>query len=447
MLSILRRWVCVVSTALRTENTSTSEPKDLPLFADIPGVYSPDTQWLDGQSTNQPFFDQASRMRDIVSGIKNDLLDGAIEGCELVLSSQEPSPEITALQRSLETHPELWKAMISVQKYGVLYLMSRSDARHYLPVIQENAVEAAQIADFLQQDAIAIRILNYAVHEFVTGGKQCQVDKPPKLVPPKALAAVGERHVAVRAADFPNPDGKVIDNPNPLYDLHDFAHLSAAALSPELYGSKYFTDLIKLSPSMTKLIRSPGMKTGKGPKISDGMLFTELLTGIFTYEAEQSHTYQTAVDAMSRKLADYILGKCGLQHGSTQEMIKPSNPVTPLELAVLAQNKAYEHTTSEIEQRIFTRGGNDDKRDILARMTATQRAEHLASSKAWMYFEVRNTLKHRAHKEAYRLVAQEYIADGVEPELCRTILDNLTFNDFRNGNRVNLWSLILHWAQ
>ena len=445
MLSILWRWVCMVSTALRTENASTSEPKELPLFADIPS-FSPDTQWLDGKSTNQPFFDQASRMRDIVSGIKNDLLDDAIEGCELVLSSQEPSPETAALRGSLETHPELWKAMISVQKYGAIYLMSRSDARRYLPVIQENAVEAAQIADFLQQDAIGIRILNYTVHEFVTGGKHCQADKPPMLVPPNALAAVGERHVAVRAADFPNPDGKVIDNPNPLYDLHDFAHLSAAALSPELYGSKYFTDLIKLPSGMTKLIRSPGMKTGKGPKISDGMLFTELLTGIFTYEAEQSHTYQTAVDAMSRKLADYLLGKCDLQHGSTHEMIKPSHPVTPLELAVLAQNKAYEHTASEIEQRIFTRGGND-KRDILAGMTAMQRAEHLASSKAWMYFEVRNTLKHRAHKEAYRLVAQQYIADGVEPELCRTILDNLTFNDFRKGNRVNLWSLILSRAQ
>ena len=71
-----------------------------------------------------------------------------------------------------------------------------------------------------------------------------------------------------------------------------------------------------------------------------------------------------------------------------------------------------------------------------------QRIAALATSKRWMYFEVRNTLKHRAHKEAYRLIAENFVQQGIEVDLCRMILQNITYEDWEKGKRVNLWEVV-----
>ena len=111
---------------------------------------------------------------------------------------------------------------------------------------------------------------------------------------------------------------------------------------------------------------------------------------------------------------------------------------------MLVQNKAYELTASEIEQRVFFRGRvkEGEPKDELEGFDAWQRIETLAANRHWTYFEVRNTIKHRAHKEAYRLVAEELLAAGEETVLCKAILDNITYEDWTRGERVNLWDMI-----
>lgn len=59
-----------------------------------------------------------------------------------------------------------------------------------------------------------------------------------------------------------------------------------------------------------------------------------------------------------------------------------------------------------------------------------------------MYFEVRNTLKHRAQKEAYRLVAERFVQQGKEPDICRKIIDNITYKDWEQETRLNLWEVV-----
>jgi hypothetical protein len=423
----------------------------LPLFADIPGDFNPEVDWLDGSSPDHPFFDNHSDIQSIIHSIKGHLLHNVFLGCKAILGKL-PQPQtqgVSTLRRSLDEKPELWKAIISAQKYGVVYLISRSDARQqFWPLVQENPVEADEIDAYLREDATAIRAINYAVYRLVTKGV-FKVDNPTRFVPPNAISCVGGGHIAVRKGDFEKSIEEILGNPNPLYDLHDFAHLTVATLSPELFGNKYFSDLVKLDSSFTALIRSPGMKTGRGIKISDGILFSEFLTELFTHEVEatakqqKSHTYRSLAETMARMLADYLIGCRALKHCSTRNMIEADKPITPTQLAVLVQNKAYELTASEIEQRFFTRGGSEgDGRDLLDTMMARQRIEYLATSKSWLYFEVRNTVKHRAHKEAYRMVAMHYLEKGVEADLCRKILENLTYKDWRRGERLNLWSFI-----
>jgi hypothetical protein len=423
-------------------------PKELEtsVFSDVAFDFDPETDWLDGNSPVHPFFDNSSRMQKIVCDIKVQLLESILIGCYATMN-EHPKPHtqyVAALVQSLVGNPELWTAIISAQKYGAIYLVSRSEARNrFLKQIVATPTEAEMVDAYLQKDATAIRAINYGVYYFVTN-RGLRVDNPPKFVPRNAISSIGDRHIAVREQDFETEMNETLGSPKPLYDLHDFAHLTAATLSPELFGNKYFTDLVKLDGSLTALIRSPGMRTAKGPKMSDGLLFSELLTEIFTEEAKHSHTYKSLTGILARRLADYLLGHCQLLHSSTNKLIQLDRAITPTQLAVLTQNKSYELTASELEQRVFTRGTvNDmDERDILATMTASQRIKFLATSKSWLYFEVRNTVKHRAQKEAYRLIANHYLQHEIEVQLSRKILDNISYKDWELGGRVNLWNLI-----
>jgi len=40
------------------------------------------------------------------------------------------------------------------------------------------------------------------------------------------------------------------------------------------------------------------------------------------------------------------------------------------------------------------------------------------------------------------MVALYYLERGVEVELCKKILDNITYEDWQRGERLNLWSLV-----
>lgn len=429
---------------------SEATPNGLSLFSDVPGDFNPETDWLDGSEPAHPFFDGALQIQETICRIKDDLLRDILRGCAAMLATltDKEGRNISTLRQSLEQNPELWRVMISAQQYGVIYLISRSEARRrFQPLVEKNIAEADIIDVFLRQDAVAIRAINYGVHCFVTEGGFI-VDHPARLVPPLAISCIGKCHIAVRSKDFERPAKELLAVTNPLFDLHDFAHLTTATLSPELFGNKYFNHLIKLSSNLTALVHSPGMRSGKGPRISDGILFSELLTGLFTHEVEayikeeKSHTYNSLAQSLASGLADYLLGRRPLLHLSTQSMIQLDEPITVVQLAVLAQNKAYELPASEIEQRCFTRGGGDD-RDPLFNMTTRQRIEFLATSRSWTYFGVRNTVKHRAHKEAYRLVAVHFLETGVEVELCRRILENITYEDWERGERVDLWALLV----
>ena len=129
-------------------------------------------------------------------------------------------------------------------------------------------------------------------------------------------------------------------------------------------------------------------------------------------------------------------------------MLRLENRITISELAVLLQNKSYELTASDIEQRVFTRGGPEgDERDKLDDLDLAQRISTLAESKEWMYFEVRNTVKHRAHKTAYRIVAEQYQEESLENstedrKLLEAVFATLDYQGWQDLGPPNLWKLV-----
>lgn len=443
-----------LSPTKQTQPCSITPEAQLSLFEDLPASYDPTTWWLDGHCPGHPHFDNAGKIQFWVKSIKRQLHQCVLEGCRLLL---ERTGSQTLLS-SLVTHQALWKAGVSMHKYGVVYLASRSECRHeFLLAIEKHPDAFYAIDAFLSSDANVIRAINYGVHRFVNSAT-ITVDHPGRLIPPRAISALGPHHIAVRPQDFSGDGVDMLDVTSAVWDLHDFAHLTAASLAPELFGNKYFSHLVQLPPRLTALIRSPGMVTAEPkPRCSDGVVFSEFLTNLFTAEVdavqrgEKTHTYMSLTETMAGSVAEYLLGDRELRHNTTGQMIAMKEPITAAQLAVLVQNKAYELTASEIEQRVMTRGGPaGDPRDELDSLTPSDRIRFLARCRRWLYFEVRNTMKHRAHKLAYRKVAERMLTEaernrnaGKDASLLKEILDNLQYKGWETNEASNLWQVVI----
>ncbi|KAI0508579.1 hypothetical protein F5B22DRAFT_620349 [Xylaria bambusicola] len=423
---------------------------DMNLFTSLPLSSSVFSEWLDGSVPQHPYFDDNAKIQSIVSNIKHRLMSFAIEACHLVLEEIPcEQPQHNVLSQTLSAKPSLWWAVLLAQRYGVIYFMSRGEAQStYYQLIRKHAVETDIIDNFLRSNAAGVRIINYAVHAYITRG-DLHVEYSTFCVPPNAIAAVGPNHVVVRKGDFINrPSSEVLASHSPMWDLHDFAHLSSATLDETLYGNKYQACLVQLPKRLTALIRSPGMRTATGPKISDGLVFSELLTKMYTdavadISKNAKQTYKSLCTDLANMLAEYYLAKRGLEHPSTGQTMMLRQPILPIELAVLVQNKSYELPASEIEQRVLTRGGAQaTTEDALLPLTARERITWLAKSRNWGYFEVRNTIKHRAHKEAYRIVCEELMTqttDEFEKALLQKTNANILYKDWKAGHRLILW--------
>ena len=432
-----------------------AQASPLPIFSSCAKTFESENGWLDGLSPAHPFFNDSVRIEEIVRTLKEELLDAILSGCKILLEREIGRNSSSILRESLNNNRLLWKAIISVQKYGVLYLANRAEARAFSDLYLRESNLASIIDQFLREYKTFHRVVNYGVHRFINKESN-KVIYPSKLVPPNAISSIGNRYFAVREKDFgATSSDALLNETSVLWDLHDFAHQTTASLSPLLYGSKYFSHLQFLPPRATALIRSPGFRTtDKGPKISDGLVFSELLTGLYTVEVEdvlrgsKQHTYASLESTLAAAVADYLLGERSLLHPTTGKMLRVDSRISLPELAVLVQNKAYELTASEIEQRVFTRGGSEnDGRDVLDNMDTGQRLETLARSREWMYFEVRNTVKHRAHKAAYRLVAETYQARAAwrspdDTKLLGAIFSALDYEDWEGLGPPNLWALV-----
>ncbi|KAE8357676.1 hypothetical protein BDV27DRAFT_81921 [Aspergillus caelatus] len=434
--------------------TSISSEIHLTPFEELPPAYEPSTWWLDGHCPAHPHFDNADRIRLRTKEVKRPLFQCILEGCRILLERADNK----SLLLPFDQHETLWSAAISVQKFGVVYLAARSECRdEFLPAVESNLDLFNEIVTFLSRDNNAIRAINYGVHRLVNSNT-FTVDYQTKLVPPTAISSIGPNHVAVREKDFEEDSTGMLDKSSAIWDLHDFAHLTAASVCSELYGSKYFTHLIKLPSKLTALIRSPKMKTADPtPRCSDGVVFSELLTVLFTSEieavqrAEKTHTYASLVETLAEDVADYLMGERELQHLTTGVMLKAKKPISAVQLATLVQNKAYELTASEIEQRVMTRGGPaGDSRDELDGRSPLERIRFLAHCRRWLYFEVRNTIKHRAHKLAYKKAAERMLAQGDDGSitnddrvLLEQVLDHIRYEGWESKGVVNLWQTVI----
>jgi len=267
------------------------------------------------------------------------------------------------------------------------------------------------------------------------------------LVPERAIAAIRDTVLGVRKSDFGDRVPRdSFDASTPLYDLHDFAHLTTATLCPRLYGNKYFDCLFHLPNHFRRLIQSPGLRTEYAVPRSDGLIFSELLTTLFRQLSDEGLSNAELVARLAQEVCAYLMNDRALLQPSTGRRVTAGNPLTVEELAVLSQNKAYELPASEVEQQLFTRSGVDEL-DRLGGLSVPETVKQIArTAREWRYYERRNVLKHRAQKAAYEMYAKMLLAEGHlsgdERRLTGVTLDHISYRDFWRGERANLFGAV-----
>ncbi len=395
--------------------------------------------WVDGEIPSHPHFEKEKKIQTIISSIKIEL--SAYIFCGIKKFKNELNID-GYMMTLFESQPLCWEIATKLLCYGVIYWISRSEAKKYLPFVNENHEEIDAICEFIQDNHKFERLINYAIHCFVLNKKR-SVGFSNELIPKCAIYSVSQNNIYVRKEDFNiRTPRDSFEEKQALYDLHDFSHFVTASLCPDLYGCFYFTHLILLPKPLRDLIKSPSLRSQEAIPYSDGVVFSEILTALFDSINFQDIPHDEIVVKMSDKLALYYLNKASVLHPSTGTYIHGNRAISIEELLVLTQNKSYELPASEMEQKLFTRGGvNGD--DPLKDLKPSERINFLATSKDWLYFEMRNTLKHRAHKRAYKIVSKylldNFILNKSDRETLVNIINNIDYIDFKNGNRINLW--------
>jgi len=156
------------------------------------------------------------------------------------------------------------------------------------------------------------------------------------------------------------------------------------------------------------------------------------------------HGHPKLVAAISEELSRYLRAETALLQPSTGQWLAAHRALDPTALAVLSQNKAYEHTASECEELLFVRGGAGTA-DAFSGLDTPERIQAMAEAPL-NYFERRNFLRHRAHKRAYllhsRFLREQHSPDSATTEFLDEIFDNLCFADHLAGRRLDLFSRV-----
>jgi hypothetical protein len=398
--------------------------------------------WAEGSTPYHPHFEDETRIREIVRNLKAELISHLVDGSARLFAHQAAPPFDFNNPDTLEC----WRLALCAQKYGVVYLLSRHQAAAIDPnFLSDHGETINTIGHILRTDGNANRIFNYAIRAYVRS-PQRSVTFSNELVPPNGIASRGKDALTVREQDFfAAPAEAGLDTPAALYDLHDFAHQTASTLCPQLYGTTYFDSLIHLPAEMKALILSPGLRTTRAVAFSDGLVFSELLLGLLGRIASRISDAEETVAALAEAAVPYFLDGKELRHPTTNTDMASERPISLDQLGTLVQNKFYELPASEVEQKVLTRGGNDD-RDPLAKMTTLERIHFIAGlGSQWLYFEKRNTLRHRAHLDCYRRVAQRLLDEAQEPsdkEFLQLIVDKAHYRPYIARQDRNLWSVV-----
>lgn len=180
----------------------------------------------------------------------------------------------TSQYQKWRSAPYIWIIALKLNRYGMIYPLSRKDACEYLKLLEGRKTDLENAYYFLSRNNRSKNIVNCAIQRFVANKPNRSVNFSNELIPKNAIYSVSSKIVYVRRNDYNAcpvfRHSKI--NAEALYDFHDFSHFVASAINEKLYGSKYFNSLIKLPQSLKALIKSKDQNEDMPLNFSDGLV-------------------------------------------------------------------------------------------------------------------------------------------------------------------------------
>lgn len=395
-------------------------------------------EWLYDIVPAPPGFEEGERVASAVEGVRAEV-DCHLEAAIRIVGAATGACD---LQRTLTsaTGMRAWLAALHAHRYGAVYWGSRSSCRSLQGDVQANRSLIDDIGEHLRTAGAGNAIWNVAVAHFVSSPLRRRLISP-RWVPPRGFHSLDRNALAVNSGDFDEPES-LVGCSDALFDLHDFAHLCACRINPLLYRNFQHDSLSAFPDHIVRLVAGPGYHDPDPVQHADGVVFSHILTPLFSDLSWRDLPEAVVVDGLAERAASYLLGETPAYCTRVDADVVPTRSVNVCELAVLAQNKRYEHPASEIEQLLFVRSGTDGN-DAFEEYSASDRLLVFASLSRRTFHEARNTLKHRAHRLAYRVVASRLLRSGTlgaeDRRLACMTLDHLDYVDVMRGEQWNLF--------
>jgi hypothetical protein len=409
----------------------------------LAGYQQSQLYWRKQEKPPYPDFSNYARIAQVVRTLKESIYRHLLEGINFYIARAG----LTNRFRLPLSEPEadVWLAALLTKKYGRIYFISRYEARMLLeqPL---NSNDLSFVDRMLSAPEATNAIFNYGILSYLHS-VVATIRFPPFKIPAFCVHSAAKDIIFVNEHDFVRfrPD-EIFEVPIALYDLHDFSHRACTLLNEELYSAKYFSQtFIGLPSRLKRLIRDPHFATSDALEHSDSLVFRELSLGILDSLNHTTMTERDIVESISAGLTAYHSAQKALFHPSTARMMTASRPLDMDEVAVLSQNKSYEHIASEFEEQLMTRGG-DDACDPLSGLPTTCAAQRIVTAQQPFYHDRRNYLRHRAQRESYIQYCSDWLlprCDSHEDRrFVRQIIRNLTFEDYESGRRLNLFEQV-----
>ncbi|ALU43388.1 hypothetical protein [Pseudoalteromonas rubra] len=340
---------------------------------------------------------------------------------------------------------EIFQLAFIAHRYGMIFFASRREVSARLATITTKSQQIDEVYQVLSQRQLLNTIYNLTINHFVFSWPSKAACA--QMIAPNQFQLSKEQVLYYRDDAFYRHSEQVKRlGDEVVYDLHDFAHLVSTLCKPTLYGCYYHDLSAKITNKQFRnMISLPGKRDLDSQIVADGFVYTCLTRHLYdTLVTEPFTTPDDLVEAIAEQLSHYYLAEQTLTSAQDGKTYRLNAPIETGQLVILALNKLYEHSASEVEHSVFIRAEQDSG---VLELSPSNRLQALAAPLKWLYPEARNTIRHRAHalsyiKTAKALIpmrpAEASILDqvvqllGADPAALRTILELLSLNSTLN---------------
>ena len=243
-------------------------------------------------------------------------------------------------------------------RYGNIYFISRSELKLNLFFLKLYSSDINAIFKFIYKEKLFNKIYNLIINRFVfTWSDKCYPVE--KMITQNQFQIGKFNNVYYRKGRFFSEIESIISLGDvAFYDLHDFSHVLSTICCPELYGCCYheLPDFVT-NKIFRKLISKPKKIKTEIDLYTDGFIYTDLSREIYDQCLKKAYSIddRNLIRTMALNIFEYLIAKRSLRVKDYKIGCKLNKAIPSYHLLILAINKLYENSASEVERFLFIR--------------------------------------------------------------------------------------------